>query len=381
MTIEEQVRRMLAEAVAVQPTPPGAPFEGTVRRHRRRRRVVAAAAVTALLLAAVVAVAGIGARGTRPTLVPAAPTVPAVPPGWKTFENRVYNLRFAYPPDWVVGQDGLVAVPRDLAGPGGPKPSTAGPFAVTLALSTDHYRFVIQNGTQVTPGRLAGGRAFIRWSGVSSGVRSTTYNIDWGRYCIGRGGPYCGSHAVIAAIQAANPALLRRYGPTAERIIGTLAPIRPTQASTGDPTRPACRPDQWRPVLAAPTKFAFDRPRWVIGGDVEYLGGPACHLQARLRLTVERADGTAVAVPGTPSELTLAADLPEDGGRSRQIMRTATMWFWGWDNWCRQPLSQARVRVTADGGASTTRPLPPRSAQDPHIPCRPNAPWTIAPLR
>jgi hypothetical protein len=167
MTIEDQTRRMLAEAVVVQPAPPGAPVEGTVRRHRRRR-VVAAAAATAMLPAAAVAVAGIGACGTRPTLVPVAPAVPAVPPGWKTFQNRVYNLRFAYPPDWVVGQDGLAVVPRDLFGPGHSKPSTAGPVAVTLALSTDHYLFVIQNGTQVTPGRLAGGRAFIRWSEVSS---------------------------------------------------------------------------------------------------------------------------------------------------------------------------------------------------------------------
>jgi hypothetical protein len=302
-----------------------------------------------------------------------------VPPGWKTFQNSVYNLRFAYPPDWVVGEDGLVVVPRELAGPGRSKASAAAPLAVTLGLSTDHYRFVIQNGTRVTPGRLAGGRAFIRWSEVSSGVRQTTYNIDWGRFCIGRG-QYCGSHAVVAAILATNRALLDRYGATAERIIGTLAPIRPTQASTGDPSRPACRSDQWRPVFASRSKVAFDRPRWVIAGDIQYLGGPACHLQVTLRLTVERADGTAIAVPGTPSQLTLAADLPEDGGPSRQIMRTATMWFWGWDNWCRQPLPQARVRVTADGGASTTRQLPPPSAQNPDIPCQPGASWTIAPL-
>lgn len=381
MTIEEQVRRMLAEAVAVQPAPSGAPFERTVRRHRRRRLGVAAAAMTALLLAAAVAVAGIDTLGTRPTLLPVAPAVPAVPPGWKTFQSSIYNVRFAYPPDWVVGQEGgLVVVPRELAGPGGSKPSTAGPLAVTVGLSPAYYLFVVQNGTQVRPGRLAGRRAFIRWSEVSSGVRYTNYNIDWGRYCIAGGSQYCGSHTIIATILAANRVLLDRYGPTAERIIGTLAPMHPTQASTGDPTRPACRPDQWRPVLASRSKFAFDRPRWVIAGDVQYLRGPACHLQVTLRLTVERADGTTIAVPGTPSELTLAADLPEDGGRSRQIMQTATMWFWGWDNWCKQPLSQARVRVTADGGASTTRPLPPRSIQDPHIPCQPNAPWVITPL-
>ena len=380
MTFEEQVRRMFAEAVAVQPAPSVAPFEGTVRRQRRRRLRVAAAIATALLLAAAVAVAGIGELGSRPALPPVAPAVPAVPAGWKTFQSSAYNLRFAYPPDWVVGeQGGFVVVPRGLAGPGGAKPSPAEPFTLALALSTDHYLFVIQNGAQVTPGRLAGGRAFIRWSEVSSGVRATNYNIDWGRDCIG-GARYCGSHSITAAFQAANRALLDRYGPTAERIIGTLAPIRPTLASTGDPARPACRPDQWRPVFASRSKSALDRPRWVIAGDVEYLQGPACHLQLTLRLTVERADGTAIAVPGTPSQLTVTADLPEDGGSSRQFMRTATMWFWGWDNWCRQPLPQARVRVTADGGASTTRPLPSRLIQDPHAPCRACAPWTIAPL-
>ncbi|HYY81031.1 MAG TPA: hypothetical protein VFD04_17895 [Actinomycetes bacterium] len=381
MTIEERVRRMLAEAVAYQPAPSGAPFEGAVRRHRRRRLRAAAAAAMALLLAAAVAVAGIRALGTRPTLLPVAPAVPAVPPGWKTFQNGVYNLRFAYPPDWVVGREGgfEVVVPRALAGPGGSKPSTAGPFAVTVGLGLDHYRFVIQNGTQVTSGRLAGGRAFIRWSEVSSGVRYTNYSIDWGRYCLGARQD-CGSHSIIAAVQAADRALLDRYGPVAAGIIGTLAPLRATQASTGDPTRPACRPDQWRPVLASRSKLAFDRPRWVIAGAVQYLRGPACHLQAPLRLTVERTDGTAVAVPGTPSALTVAADLPEDGGQPGQFMRTATMWFWGWDNWCRQPLPQARVRVTADGGASATRPLPSPSIEDPHHPCQPSAPWKVAPL-
>jgi DNA-directed RNA polymerase specialized sigma24 family protein len=77
-----------------------------------------------------------------------------------------------------------------------------------------------------------------------------------------------------------------------------------------------------------------------------------CHLRTTLRLT-----GDGVDVP-----------------------RYATMWFWGWDNWCRQPLPDARVRVTADSGASTTRPLPPRSIQDARFPCHPNAPWKVAPL-
>jgi hypothetical protein len=99
-----------------------------------------------------------------------------------------------------------------------------------------------------------------------------------------------------------------------------------------------------------------------------------------LRLTVERADGTPLTVPGTPSPFAVEADLPEGAGTGGDFLRTATMWFWRWDNWCRQPLPGVRVRVTADGGASTTRALPPPSTQDRRFPCRPGAPWRITPL-
>jgi hypothetical protein len=174
--------------------------------------------------------------------------------------------------------------------------------------------------------------------------------------------------------------MLDRYGPIAQRIIGTLAPMRPTQASTGDPARPACRGEQWRPVFASRSRVAFDRPRWVIGASIQYLHGPPCHLRTSLRLTVERSDGTAVAVAGTPSPLTVEADLPEDGGTAGDIMRTATMRYWGWDNWCARPLPQARLRITANGGLSTTRPIPPGSIQDPRFPCQPSAPWKLLPL-
>jgi hypothetical protein len=218
-----------------------------------------------------------------------------------------------------------------------------------------------------------------RGSSAASGARSIAYAIDWGRYCL-EADKDCGSHSIHATIQASDQALLDRYGPVAERIVGTLAPMRPSEASTGDRTRPACRQDQWRPALSSRSKLAADSPRWVIAGDIRYLQGPACHLRTTLRLTVERADGTPVAVPGTSSALTVEADLPEDGGMSRDFLRTPTMWVWGWDNWCKQPLPQARVRVTTDSGASTTWPLPPRSIQDPRFPCHPNAPWRIVPL-
>jgi hypothetical protein len=380
MTIEERVRRMLTEAVAAEPAPAGAPFERAVRRHRRRPLRIAVVAV-ALLLTAAVVVAGISTTSPKP----APPVAPVVPSNWKTFQSQPYNLQFRYPPDWVVRQEGgFVVVPRAL-GAKGAKPATGGPsgsFAVVVGLSTDYYLFVVQNGAQVAPGRLPGGRAFIRWSAAAPGglgIEYATYTIDWGRYCFGAG-RYCGSHSVHAGLQASSRALFDRYRAVAERIVGTLAPVRPTLASTGDPNRPACRPDQWRPVFAARSRLAFDRPRWVIGANVQYLQGPACHLRTSMRLTVERADGTAVAVPGTPSALTVEADLPEDGGTVGDVMRTATMRFWGWDNWCGQPLPQARVRVTTDIGTSTTRPLPPRSIENPRHPCKSNAPWQIVAL-
>jgi len=376
MTTEEQVRRMLTEAVAAEPETARAPFEQVVRR-RRRRSLGAVVVATALLLTAAVAFAGVRGPGAKPTL----PAAPSVPPGWKLFQSPAYNLQFRYPPDWVVGgRGGFVIAPSKLS-PTGSRPSTIagpGPMFISLGLSTDYYQFVIQNGTQVTPGRLAGGRAFIRWTGTVSGAHVIDYEIDWGRSCLGR--QDCGSHSVTAQIQATDPAMLDRYGPIAQRIIGTLAPIRPTQASTGDPARPACRADQWRPVFASRSRVAFDRPRWVIGASIQYLHGPPCHLRTSLRLAVERSDGSAVAVAGTPSPLTLEADLPEDGGTAGDIMRTATMRYWGWDNWCARPLPQARLRITASGGASTTRSIPPRSIQDPRFPCQPSAPWKILPL-
>jgi hypothetical protein len=176
-------------------------------------------------------------------------------------------------------------------------------------------------------------------------------------------------------------ALLDRYSQVAEQIVRTFQPARPTAASTGDRNRPACRPDQWRPVFSSENEVTLDGPGgWVISGDIRYLQGPACHLRTTLRLTVEQADGTPVAVPGTSSPFAVEADLPENGGVAGDVPRGATMWFWRWNNWCKQPQPTVRIRVTADSGATTTRPLPPRSIQDPRFPCHPNAPWRIVPL-
>jgi hypothetical protein len=376
MTIEERVRRMLAEAVTVEPEPAGAPFDRVVRR-RRRRPLRAVAVAMALLLVAAVVVGAIRAAGTGPAPLPVAP--PALPPGWKTFQSGAYNLRFGYPPDWVVqGQGGFGIVPRRFAGPRSSEPPVSAPLLVGVGLSLDSYLFVVQNGARVTRGSLPDGRAFIRWTSAAGGTRTVGYAIDWGQYCLaGR----CGAHSVSVSIQATSRALLDRYGQVAEQIVRTFRPTLPTAASTGDRARPACGPDQWRPVFSSRNKATIDGPGgWVISGDVRYLHGPRCHLRMTLRLTVERADGAPVAVPGTPSPFTVEADLPENGGAAGDVPRTATMWFWRWDNWCRQPLSATRVRVSADSGASATRRLPPGSIQDPRFPCRPGAPWKVVPL-
>ncbi len=118
----------------------------------------------------------------------------------------------------------------------------------------------------------------------------------------------------------------------------------------------------------------------MIAGDIRYLQGPPCHLRTTLRLTVEHADGTAAGGAGHAVTVHSRGRPARERPRGRDVPRYATMWFWVWDNWCRQPLPDAHVRVTALGGASTTRRLPPRSIQDPRFPCWPSAPWKVAPL-
>jgi hypothetical protein len=369
MTIEERVRRMLAEAVAAEPAPSGAPFDRALRR-RRWRPVRALAVGAALVLVVVLLVTGVRFLG-RPQPVP---TGPVTPPGWKTFQSDGYNLQFSYPPDWVVqGRGGFTIVPREFADRG-----SAGPVLIGLSLS-DYYLFVVQNGTRVTRGSLPDGRALIRFTQAQGPAREINYGIDWGQFCFPP--DECGAKSLNATVRADSQALLNRYGPIAEQIVRTFRPARPTAASTGDRRRPACRPDQWRPVFSSKNAVTLDGPGgWVMSGDVRFLGGPACHLRTTLRLSVERADGAPVLVPGTPSPFMVEADLPENAGVAGDVPRAATMWFWEWDNWCKPGQGIGRVRVTADSGAATTRSLPPRAIQDARFPCRPNAPWKVVPL-
>jgi hypothetical protein len=69
MTVEDRVRRVLAEAVADEPVLRGAPLE-YARRHRRRRLVVTGAVAMALVVAVVVVAAAVRSRApARPPTV------------------------------------------------------------------------------------------------------------------------------------------------------------------------------------------------------------------------------------------------------------------------------------------------------------------------
>jgi hypothetical protein len=81
---------------------------------------------------------------------------------------------------------------------------------------------------------------------------------------------------------------------------------------------------------------------------------PACHLCLTVRANVERVQGGQFQVPSTPATVVVEGDLPEDGGHNDNTgsfalspPTTPLDWVFSWDNWCRQPISQLRVRITA----------------------------------
>jgi hypothetical protein len=388
MTIEDRVRRLLADAVADEPSLRGAPLQHATRR-RHRRPVIAGAVAVALVLATVAAVTAVRTRER-----PLPSTISTR--GWTTWTDTTGNLRFRHPPDWVVRLKGAalvrIAPPEHAAGAAADNP----PFAVGVRRVARGY-YVGPLGVNLTKGRLPSGQAYVVYDDdpaalaipppdVSATTRAITevprrrvYTIDWGRSCRAAAGGQqrCGPDLVMTGIMAADTPLWDRYRAVAEAIVATIGPIRALAPSSGDRSRPACRPDQWRLFHPGGWSYGDLAQRYVLEGGVAFLGGSPCHLRLTLRLEVLGLDGRRLPLPGNPSTTTVEGDLPED----RHAETSPLNWTWAWQEWCNRDLPEGRMQVSAEGGASITVPGPPSPSTpgEPDTGCRDRGrPSTVA---
>jgi hypothetical protein len=392
MTIEDRVRRVLTGAVANEPPPKGAPL-AAVRRRRRRRPLLAGATALILVLAAVAGLVAL--RSSHRPLPSTDPTA-----GWKVFSDTTSNLRFRYPPDWVVRerQPGWwrIAPPDQATGMLKDQPA----FAVGIRARSTGYYLGEQTGANLTMGRLASGQAYLvaDESGeieVPPGEkapklsRQRTYTIDWGRACTSGGAsPGCRTQVVRAGLSTYphDSPLWDRHQAVGQAIVGSITPVTPVPPSSGDRTRPACRPDQWRLFHPGGWSYQDLAQRYVLEGGFKFLRGPPCHLALALRLDVEKPAGHLLPLPGNPSRTTVEGDLPEDQDPSTAnttiYQGSPLTWIWAWQEWCNKGLPQASLRITADSGASITVPGPPKAdpPQEPETGCQDRGrPSTIRP--
>jgi hypothetical protein len=357
MSIEDRVRRVLAEAVADEPPLRGAPLDHALRR-RSRRPVLAGAVAMALVLAAVVALAVVRGPSERP--LPSTVSTK----GWKTYTDVAGNLRFRYPPDWRVkvyqarggGPDWLTLVPPGIADPAMP------PAAFEVSWRVGRNFWIGENwvsGGTTSLGRLPNGRPYLRAvSRLDSDHHFASWSIDWGRPCR-TGAARCVPHSVGFGIRADNGRLWDRHRAVAETIPTTVEQLRPTAPTVGDLGLPACDPDQWRLVWMEEWGVIDGFQGIVLQGGVRYRQGPRCHLRLTLRLAVEGGGGRLLPVAGNPATTTVEGDLPVDGLQRLSgswVIDGAFMWRFMWHEWCNRGLPKATLRVTADGGASLTVP-------------------------
>jgi len=358
MTIEDRVRRVLAEAVADEPALRGAPLDHALRR-RSRRPVVAGAVAMALVLAAVVALAAVRGSDTRP--LPSTVSTE----GWKSYIDVAGNLRFRYPPDWRVkayqvrggGPRYMTLVPPGIAVPAMP------PAAFQVSWQASRSFWIGENwvGGTTSLGRLPNGRPYLRTANdptADDRYHFAGWSIDWGRPCL-TGAARCVPHSVGFGIHADGRRLWDRYHAVAETIPTTVEQLRPTAPTVGDTSLPACNPEQWRLVWVEEYGVTDGDQGTVLQGGVRYRQGPRCHLRLTLRLAVEDNRGRPLPVKGNPASTTVEGDLPIDGIQRLSgswVIDGAMMWRFIWDEWCNRGLPQATLRVTADGGASLTIP-------------------------
>jgi hypothetical protein len=293
--------------------------------------------------------------------------------GWKTFTHAASNLRFRYPPDWMIHPlpegDAVDLVPPQDAG----RPVDKARFRVSVQVSPSFW--VGEDWAGVTTrGRLPSGQAYLldlRGPIANPGPRPSagqvagygSYSIDWGRYCTShRGQRACGPHRVVIGFFASTASAWNRYRAVADTIAQTATQLRPTGPSVGDQSRRPCRADQWQLVWPQEYAMANGGQRFVLQGGVQYRQGPPCHLRLTLRLTMQDTAGRALPVAGNPATTTVEGDLPEDGMQRREgswVIDGAFMWRFAWEEWCNQGLPTATtLRVTGDGGATLTVPGP-----------------------
>jgi hypothetical protein len=395
MTIEDRVRRVLTEAVADEPPLRGAPME-IIRRRNRRRPALAGAVAAVLVLAAVAGLVAV--RGRQRPLPTTDPTA-----GWTVYTDAARNLQLRYPPGWVLREraPGWIRIaPADQAADmlkGQP------PFAVGVRAPAAGYYIGEQTGVDLVRGRLAGGPSYVVTEtdpaafnpppDVSASSRplaelprQKTYSIDWGRDCTAGARPRCPTRVVLAGVMAANTPLWDRYREVGEAIVGTIGPVTPLSPPSGDRSRPACRPGQWRLFHPGGWSYGDGAQRYVLAGGFKFLGGPPCQLRLELRLEVEKPPGRRLPLAGNPSTTVVEGYLPEDQDPSTAnatvVQGSPLTWIWAWQEWCNKGLPQATLRITAQTGAAITVPGPPLADPplEPDTGCRDRGrPSSIAP--
>jgi hypothetical protein len=372
MTIEDRVRQLLADAVADEPTPRGAPLDYALAR-RRPRFALAGAVVVLIVLGLVVAVAsgrGPEQPSTGPTATTTVPTTTISTIGWPTYLDRDNNLRLRYPPGWKVrpGPLGDELVPPEYANsrPGYAK------YAVIIAAFPGFY-LQGYDWQRAINGRLPGGQAYRHMVGYPDlapgedppvapatvpGRRFAVYMVDWGRFCSAKPKPFCGAHALRVAVYDANARAFDRYHAQLDTIVQSATQLRPAPSSTEDAGRPACRPEQWR--LEQSQGLSGGGQQISMYGTVRYRAGPACALRLTLQMTVER-DGQPPPVAGNPATATVQGLLPEDDQHRLSrlgVHSTPLMWQFTVNGWCNPDVAGATLRVTAEGGQEVEATLP-----------------------
>jgi hypothetical protein len=344
MTIEDRVRRVLAEAVADEPPLRGAPLQAVIRR-RRRRPVLVGAAALLLVVAAVVSVVAV----RRPDrVVPAAPTLTTptlttLPTaGWPEVTDDAGNLRFRYPPDWAARRIGgqWALTPREVSRDDEGIPGfEVRVISIRSLWRSDRY----WQGTPPEVGRLPAGQAYLLTFHVPA--RYGAYVVDWGRRCAKPAAPgSCRPYSVQVEFRSyTGEPYWDRYRAQLQTVVGSLRQLRPTALIEGDRSRPACRAEQWK--LAHPDVIAGTQghPAVVVPVGVRFRGGRPCHLRAPVSMAVWQ-DGRLLGVRGNPATATIELDLPEDALPATYVGsdRDRMLQTWVWRNPCNSPQPPSR---------------------------------------